>query len=83
MTNIDDYLKEISKYCSIDSVLVIDKYGELRRIYCPFKVLCIKDIDRFKKGDILIVSAVKMSKNLFLVYIISNRGYYYYSFTIL
>jgi hypothetical protein len=81
--NTDKIIKEIYRYCDSRSVLVIDGKGKVRRIFCPFKVRCIMDIDIYDKGDILIVTAVKLARNLLLVYIIDGKGYFYYSFVII
>jgi hypothetical protein len=53
-------LKEINKYCSPYSLLVITSNGKLIRVDCPFMVEVSIDIDTFKKGESLIVQAVKM-----------------------
>jgi hypothetical protein len=61
---------------------VIDSEGKIRRIYCPFAVMCVIDVDVYKKGEYVVVTAVKIAKNLLLVYIINDKGYYYYFFRI-
>ena len=33
--------EDIFKYCKVDSILVIDKTGQLQRLDCPFEVLVI------------------------------------------
>ena len=35
---------------SSDSILVIDKKGDIRRIYCPFKVICLVGFPDISKG---------------------------------
>jgi hypothetical protein len=35
------YLKELLKWVSSDSLLVIDENGLLRRIFCPFNAICL------------------------------------------
>ena len=82
MSDIDKIIKQIYKYCDSDSILVIDEQGQIRRIYCPFAVLCIVDVDVYKKGEYVIVRAVKIAKNLLLVYVIGQKNYYYYFFKI-
>lgn len=37
----DEYLRELLRWVSAFDMLVIDKRGNLRRIYCPFKVVCL------------------------------------------
>ena len=82
MSNIDKIIKQIYKYCDSDSILVIDEQGQIRRIYCPFVVMCIIDVDVYNQGDYAVVTAVKISKNLLLVYVIDQKNYYYYFFRI-
>ncbi len=35
------YIQEIFKYCTADSILVIDQKGRLTRLRCPFLVLVV------------------------------------------
>jgi hypothetical protein len=39
----EEFLKELLRWVNSDSILVIDKKGLLRRIYCPFKAICLID----------------------------------------
>lgn len=76
-------LHEINKYCTPASILVVNAEGILIRVYCPFNVEVIKEVEAFSVGDRLTVIQVKMDKNFTLVYIINNTGYYYYNFILL
>ena len=76
-------LQEINKFCSPYSLLVITAKGMLIRIDCPFQVKVRIPIDNFKKGESLIVQAVKMDASYTLVYTINNKSYYYHYFLIL
>jgi hypothetical protein len=76
-------LEEINKYCSPYSLLVVSGKGILVRIECPFQVRVRIAIDTFKKGESLIVQAVKMDLSYTLVYTIGGKSYYYYHFIIL
>lgn len=82
MSDIERIVREIYKYCDSDSILVIDEQGQIRRIYCPFAVMCIVDVDMYKQGEYVVVTAVKIAKNLLLVYVINQKNYYYYFFKI-
>ena len=77
------YIEEIFQYCKIDSILVIDNLGQLRRLHCPFEVLVITDVGELYKGLICHVSAVKMDLSLIDVYIIRNKAYYFFNFSVL
>ena len=77
------YIQEIFKFCTTDSILVIDQKGRLRRLRCPFIVLVIVDVSPLKKGQEKAVIAVKVAENLVDVYIIEERAFYHYNFKIL
>jgi hypothetical protein len=77
------YIEEVFKYCKIDSILVIDKTGQLQRLDCPFEVMVIQDVGELYKGLICLVSAVKIDLTLIDVYIIRNKAYYFFNFRVL
>ena len=77
------YIEEIFKYCTTDSILIINRISHLERLYCPFYVEVIVDISALKKGDIKAVNAVRMSIELMDVYIIESKAYKCYNFIIL
>jgi len=77
------YIEEIFKYCKIDSILVINKTGQIERLDCPFSVIVIQDVGELAKGLICLVNAVKLDLNLIDVYIIGNKAYYYFNFRVL
>ena len=77
------YIEEIFKYCKIDSILVINKTGQLERLDCPFEVLVIQDVGELYKGLICLVSAVKLDLTLIDVYIIGNKAYNFFNFRVI
>ena len=77
------YIEEVFKYCKIDSILVIDKTGQLQRFQCPFEVVVISDVGELQKGLICLVNAVKLDLTLIDVYIIKNKAYYFFNFRVL
>ena len=77
------YIEEVFKYCKTDSILVINKVGDLQRLQCPFEVIVIQDVGELFKGLICLVSAVKLDLSLIDVYIIRNKAYYFFNFRIL
>jgi hypothetical protein len=77
------YVEEIFKHCKIDSILVINMKGHLERLQCPFEVLVIQDVGELHKGLKCLVSAVKMDLTLVDVYIIHNKAYYFFNFSVL
>ena len=77
------YIEDIFRYCKIDSILVIDKTGQLQRLDCPFEVVVIQDVGELYKGLICLVNAVKLDLTLIDVYIIRNKAYYCFNFKVL
>ena len=77
------YIEEIFKYCKVDSILVINKTGQLERLDCPFSVVVIQDVGELVKGLICLVNAVKLDLNLIDVYIIGNKAYYFFNFRVI
>jgi len=75
-------IDDINKYTSSESLLVHTKSRGLIRLYCPFTVKVIQSVDSFMVGEELEVVNVKVSPDLDLVYIIGNKGYYHYYFSI-
>jgi hypothetical protein len=72
----EKYLEELLKWVSSDSLLVIDEKGELRRIYCPFKVICLVNFPDITKGQNVSVDAIKMTVEIKEVYIIKGIAYH-------
>ena len=87
MTMSDDekrkYIEEVFKYCKTDSILVMNKVGDLQRLQCPFEVIVVQDVGELYKGLICLVSAVKIDLSLIDVYIIKNKAYYFFNFRVL
>ena len=79
----EEYLKELLNWISSDSLLVIDKKGLLRRIYCPFKVICLVDFPAIKEGEKVSVDAVKLTVEIKEVFIIRGTAYYILFFKII
>lgn len=77
------YIEDIFRYCKIDSILVINKTGQLERLYCPFEVVVITSVGELTKGLICLVNAVKLDLTLIDVYIINNKAYYFFNFRVL
>jgi len=77
------YIEELFKYCKTDSILVINKMGQLQRLDCPFEVMVISDVGELTKGLICLVNAVKLDLSLIDVYIIRNKAYYFFNFRVI
>jgi len=72
----EEYLKELLKWVSSDSLLVIDRSGNLRRIYCPFKVICLVNFPDILRGERVSVDAIKLTVEIKEVYIIKGTAYF-------
>ena len=79
----EEFLKELLKWVNSDSILVIDKKGLLRRIYCPFKAICLVDFPAITRGEKVSVDAVKLTVEVKEVYIIKGIAYYILFFKII
>jgi hypothetical protein len=62
--------------------MVIDKEGNLRRIYCPFKVICLVNFPAITKGQKVSVDAIKLTVEIKEVYIIRGIAYHIAYFVI-
>jgi hypothetical protein len=77
------YILELFKIVSPKSILVVDQYGKVKRLHCPFRVLAIVDIPPdIAKEKFYMVDLVKMTLELKEVFIIQNKGYYICNFRI-
>jgi hypothetical protein len=78
----EKYLQELLNWVSSDSLLVIDKSGNLRRLYCPFKVISLVNFPDITTGQKVAVDAVKLTVEIREVYIIRGVAYHIAYFTI-
>jgi hypothetical protein len=82
MNDPEEYLYELSKYVDSKSILVINSGGELSRIFCPFPVILIFEVENLSAGDVYLVDAVKVAPSLDDVYVITGRAYLIWYFKI-
>lgn len=76
------YIIELFKIVSTDSILVIDSEGKIKRLHCPFKVVCKLDLPPLKRSSQYDVQAVKMTLKLEEVFIIEGNAYFIRYFSI-
>lgn len=76
-------LAELLKYSSSREIYVITWNNILKRLFCPFKVRVLQDVGLLKRGQIVLVSEVKVTLELKTVYIIDKEAYYYNYFEII
>lgn len=77
-----EYILELFKIVSTNSILVVNYKGKVKRLYCPFLVICKVDVPPLQKGNQYAVDAVKMTLKLEEVFIINGRAYYFWHFEI-
>lgn len=56
------------KYYETDSILVINKAGDLKRLQCPFDVIVIQDVGELCEGSKCLVSAIIIDLSLIDIY---------------
>ena len=78
------YILELFKIVSATSILVVNQYGRIKKINCPFRVIVLEDIPPdIITGDFYRVDFVKMALDLREVFIINGKGYYIRYFAII
>ena len=70
------YIIELFKIVGTNSVLVVMPAGKVRRLYCPFWVICMFDAPPLLKGQDYAVEAVKMTLQKQDVFIIEGKAYF-------
>ena len=71
------------KHSSPNHIYVITWYNLLKQLHCPLQVLVLENIGNLKKGQIVSVTKVKVTRDLKRVFIIENQAYYYHYFDII
>ena len=77
------YITELFKIVGTNSILVVMPAGKVKRIYCPFLVICKVDVPPLQKGGEYSVEAVKMTLQKQDVFIIGGKAYYIWYFKIM
>jgi hypothetical protein len=78
------YILELFQIVSPRSILVVDQYGKVKRLHCPFRVLAIVDIPpEIAEGKFYLVDFVKMTLERKEVFIIRDKGYFIWYFKIM
>ncbi|WP_278034975.1 hypothetical protein [Flavobacterium nitratireducens] len=79
----DHDLAELLKYSSPKEIYVITWNNLLIQLKCPFRVIVLNDIGWLKKGQIVLVSEIRVTNDIKTVFIIEMNAYYYFHFDIL
>jgi hypothetical protein len=77
-------MKKLVKYYYYDeqSILLVNHKGKMRRLYTPFKVLCIDTIGGLRCGVWVFVDEVRHSAKDELIYLIQGKEYLHSSFCV-
>ena len=75
-------LSELLKYSNSKELFIVNYNNLLKKLLCPFQVKVLHDIQNLKKGQIVLVEAVKITMQLKTVYEIKGKAYYYHHFDI-
>jgi hypothetical protein len=76
------YILDLFTIVGTDSILIINGAGEVKRLKCPFIVVCKIPTSNLVFGNPYSVSAVKMTLRLEDVFIINGRAYFIWYFAI-
>jgi len=76
------YIAELFEIVGTKSVLVVMYNGNIKRLYCPFLVICQVNVPPLEVGEEYWVEAVKMTLTLEEVFIIDGRAYFVWYFQI-
>ena len=73
----DQELAELLKYSNPKEIYVVTWNNRLLRLKCPFRVEVITNVGLLLKGDVVLVSEVKVTHEIKTVFIINSNAYYY------
>ena len=76
-------LAELLKYSNPKEIYVVTWNNRLLLLKCPFRVEVITNVGLLLKGEIVLVTEIKVTKDIKTVFIIERNAYYYYHFAIL
>ena len=70
------------QYCDPTCVLIINPTGRIRKLYTPFRVVCIKSSGSIRVKTSVYVDEVGATDKDELIYIISGSAHYHSCFRI-
>lgn len=76
-----EILKQI-ELTSPDELYIINVYGKLIKLQCPFEVTAVEDVGKLTKHVIYSVESVNINRKIETVYKIQDEYYLYSSFEI-
>jgi hypothetical protein len=66
---------EQPNYLDPFSIMVVNQKGELKRLYCPFVVICRREWEGILEGKQYRVDMVKLEPSNLILFVISGRTY--------
>ena len=72
----------IDSFVDDQSLIVINQNGHLRKIYCPFKVLCVEAVNNIPHQSWCYVESIQTKADTEIMYCILGRAYSYRNFHI-
>lgn len=79
----DQELAELLRYSNPKEVYVVTWNNQLIKLKCPFRVVVLKNVGSLMKWQIVLVTEIKVTKEIKTVFIIERNAYYYHHFAIL
>ncbi|WP_159950909.1 hypothetical protein [Polaribacter septentrionalilitoris] len=79
----DDEIADLMRYSSSNELYIVNKNDRIIKLKCPFKVKAKYNIGGLVKDEIVLVTKVKITRELQSAYIIKNQAYYCHHFVIL
>ena len=80
---IDDVIADLMKYSSPNELYIVNANDRIVKLRCPFKVRVKYNIGELLKDEIVLVTKVKLTRELQSAYIIKNQAYYCHHFIII
>ncbi len=71
------------QYCDNQSIVTITRSGKIKRIFVPFKVVCIRAVDNIPFKTIVYVEEVLCNEKDQLIYFIWGKHFFHFYFLII
>ena len=72
------------------SLLVITSHGNIKKLFCPFPVVCVKEILGIKTGETVIVTGIATDslqirelRRDIIIFVINQHNFYYWFFQVI
>ncbi len=72
------------------SLLVITTSGDIKKLFCPFPVVCLRTVEGIRSGDTVIVTSIttesfqiKEMRREIIIFVINEHRIYYFFFKVI